>query len=626
MAQRKQVDDLDYRSMRGVAEDLDPAARPVDTYYRPADKGVEKPGVQAQWAKNLSEGLAELAQPMQSLTGAVAHSNLQEQQEQLKKGEIERMENAEKWAQAVRDGQIPEGANPWLIKGVYRQEGRAKAAEYNAQLSDAMAKSGINESDNPLDVAKFIEKFRGDYLKENEYLARNMDASDTFVPNMRAAEANLQQHHMSERQKEFSRRVRDNGYSEVVNLTRDLKATVTHPDLIGVVDPLVERRKIGTEISARMRGLYDMGLRGKEVGELTVDGVVAAAVEAQDVSLLDTLDDVTTKEGHKLGNTKYAREQRIQAANQIRRELEHDVTFKEGRERYRVWKEVDLPHAEVMRKAQEEELQRKRDKRIESDKAEVLMSDMYTWSFQNPAKDITAQPKWRELAKLEPKQAEWVRDAQRQYRENGSVVHDDSTAVNSIMARIGNNPTNVSDQEIFNGVPARTWGVPTTRMLFEFKRKMQNAEEQDPIYMKDQSYLSYKTGIMRAIAGSELNFDTSKSQVATLKQVEFIQYAMSIKGGSLPEYRDKLKAKFEEITKPYSDAGAEERKVRGTKDAAPATPAPAQSKTQPQPAPPPQKVNQLTPELAQKFPGKRATDEDTGRRFQSDGVNWIPIQ
>lgn len=135
-------------------EAIRPAAERVNIYYTPAEQGVPKPGVQAQWAKDLAEGL-EAINPAVNRFADKAHKEYTEQE--IAKGHEERMRNADKWRELIRTGQIPEGASPWFRMGLYQAEGRALSAEYSAALGDSLSKSGVMDSDDSSAVQWHIE-------------------------------------------------------------------------------------------------------------------------------------------------------------------------------------------------------------------------------------------------------------------------------------------------------------------------------------------------------------------------------------------------------------------------------------------------------------------------------------
>ena len=161
MAQRTQSNDyLDVFSRPSLA----PAANPVDTFVRPS------------LASSKGEQLAAAVASLDALQPALKREFKREADEDLAEGEQLFEEKRTDFAEAVRSGEIPAGASPYVRRGYRISQLRTLSASYAVELNRAMESSNIHEVDDPAQVEAFIRDFTDQFEETNG--VEGMDARE----------------------------------------------------------------------------------------------------------------------------------------------------------------------------------------------------------------------------------------------------------------------------------------------------------------------------------------------------------------------------------------------------------------------------------------------------------------
>lgn len=161
--QRVQVGDLSQPNLR-------PAAAPVDTF-------VQTNG--GQGLKQLAAGLAGIVPTLNRWSDNLAE---RDQQSKLDAGRAKARElggEAKTLAAAVKDGKIPEAANPWFRAGLQEQIGRVAADQWGAQLTVDLANDpAMQNSTNVADFDSFVQSHRQKFMEQN-----SLGGQDRFFTN-----------------------------------------------------------------------------------------------------------------------------------------------------------------------------------------------------------------------------------------------------------------------------------------------------------------------------------------------------------------------------------------------------------------------------------------------------------
>ena len=169
------------------APGLKPAAQAVDSYDPRLSKPLVefgRPDPHNSWM-DLAKGLGQLEPTLLQYQRVMQHN--ENFDAEAKGHEIYEQTKAENngrvaFKQAVTDGEIPAGANPYLVKGYQRAFLRDTAADYHMALKQAyMNDPKVRDSDDPAVLNQFVQgvrdKFRTDFLM-NEDGSSNFNALD----------------------------------------------------------------------------------------------------------------------------------------------------------------------------------------------------------------------------------------------------------------------------------------------------------------------------------------------------------------------------------------------------------------------------------------------------------------
>lgn len=302
MARRPQVTDPNAQRIK-----LTPRATPVDQFIRPQGVAPD-PSVHF----HLAEALATI------------NPNLQKFLQQTKKeGDAEDeaegarlfAENRVKFAEAVRQGLLPAGANPHLQRGYRMAQLRNSATDFDTALRNAYTENGGPDIGDIEGFAKeFYKQNRegilGDGFTDDEYF-------NAFQPMFERSIANLKQQHSAEKVKMFEERRLNEFDMEVV------KAIDTVLDGGGDWDLDLSgdsSKGLAALISERAKELIGEGVPAKTVNETLRRAIIAKAEDEQDPSLLSLMDEIKTGTGY-LGQTSESRKAREVAEDRILSEI-----------------------------------------------------------------------------------------------------------------------------------------------------------------------------------------------------------------------------------------------------------------------------------------------------------------
>lgn len=250
-----------------------PVTSPVDSYVRPTANTVQLEG-----ADNTLGELADALNKARPGVDALGDKLIEaDNEKQTKAGQEARIRNQANFRDAVKQGLIPEAANPWFVKGYMQLDGRASGQQMDAEMRQAWANSAVKESDDPKEFQSFVSGFVKDWTEKNGK-GMTPDWMDGFKSEMSKSENNLYAQHIAHRQAEISAGMRDKAGQVVSNL---LAAQKEREMGMAPDDPLVQasRQALSNEISAIGADLKAKGLSGTDFNKTLAETVIARGQE-----------------------------------------------------------------------------------------------------------------------------------------------------------------------------------------------------------------------------------------------------------------------------------------------------------------------------------------------------------
>jgi len=250
-----------------------PTARPVDTFIRPADPNETK-------SDALNKALA-------SLDGAFKPALKKGQRravDKLKsKGEQLFQKNRKDFGDAVRDGDLPFGASPFVKKGYRRAMLHTLGATYGTELNRALEQSSLHELSDPGEVEKFIQAFNEDFHKDNNLEGiQDRELSEFYTPIVQQANDGF-------RRKQANENIQFTEEQRFAAFENELLAVVSMGRLedggTGSVD-------IGAWLNTKAQELYDEGGNWSDIQKTIASIIGNAASDQGSHALLDILDNV----------------------------------------------------------------------------------------------------------------------------------------------------------------------------------------------------------------------------------------------------------------------------------------------------------------------------------------------
>ncbi|WP_339771424.1 hypothetical protein [uncultured Pseudosulfitobacter sp.] len=154
MSERRDVGDFLSVHARPVFQS---STQVVDTYVQPA-----------QQPRSKGEALAvALTQLDDAMSPVLKKGIRQAATREHEKGEELFQKNRKDFAEAVRSGEIPMGASPFVRRGYRESQLHVLGATYNVELKRALEHSNLSEVEDPAEVEQFIQAFNEKFREEN---------------------------------------------------------------------------------------------------------------------------------------------------------------------------------------------------------------------------------------------------------------------------------------------------------------------------------------------------------------------------------------------------------------------------------------------------------------------------
>ena len=380
---------------------LSPAASPSGSQFVQAGRThVGAPDADSNNLMKVAGALRQLEPTVNQAIGQYVHKV---SDEEFAEGQKAFFENRKPWNEAVKAGTIPVGASPYFVRGYQRAHLRDLAAGYGDYIRLKYQEDPIHESDDIKAFNGFLSNSMQEY--RTQVLAAGdgssafsaLDIKEAFDPLMVESNESLRRHHVSyrlEEHKKFGEEALMQGVQRIITDTPD--DLHDDPEFGKVFDARVNRL-----LYDEREGLVKNGLPGSRANQLVVDSIVNLAErKAQDgnatgaFQVLSMMDHVTTNGGRaSLGNSKYAKEKRLEAeqkivANQMQQErfnrtredwaIEGDFETRKARfeaaeqHRQKEWERADARWASEMESASRLDRERNAKAQVDADKALIM--------------------------------------------------------------------------------------------------------------------------------------------------------------------------------------------------------------------------------------------------------------
>ena len=261
---------------------VSPTASPVDVYQR----GVVKKSPFEALARTLSN-LERKATPIF-------------QAEEKRRGEAEYARGIELYNEtrvsigdAVRDGVIEEGESPYLRKGYRVSHLNAMSARYASELENALITKKLYTNGDPAAVEAFTTKFYTDFQEKNGL----NDSGDTELATYFSEPATKANETFRS-----SWKSKHTAWQKAANYDAWANEVSAFTDTLFLDDDTPEARlaKMGTLstwINEKVKLAEVDGMDRKKVKETILNSIILSAYEKEDLSILDTLDNIVTGTG-----------------------------------------------------------------------------------------------------------------------------------------------------------------------------------------------------------------------------------------------------------------------------------------------------------------------------------------
>lgn len=297
---RVQVQDL-YKD-RGYLPQIQPTARPVDTFVQPGHP------VQRNSDRQIGELIDAFKDVQPGLSRFAAQRVDQVNQEQLVEGHKAALANKAQFKEAINQGAIPAGVSPWFQVGWERQKAEVASTDFDRELREAYASSGLSEQNDPTKYNQWVAEFTHNWQESHQENKDNPEFQPVFNAMASKSQDNLASVHAAERTRKIEAEVE-------MNTDLQIGSILDYPngDQAGTIDTIVK-----TQIAN--------GLNGQVANKIIASAVVRKAIENNDLYQLEILKDIPSGSGT-VGDIGWVKEMVMQARDGITRAKSQEEHF-----------------------------------------------------------------------------------------------------------------------------------------------------------------------------------------------------------------------------------------------------------------------------------------------------------
>lgn len=265
---------------------------------RPQARVVDNFRLSTAQAPNEPDQFAQLAGALKELNPTINNFLKKEKKENDDASVAEGVklfnENKKGFAEAVRSGLIPAGANPHLQRGYRLSELKLKGHDYSTRLQTAWAGSEARNQNDPDVYQKFVQDFTADYSKTHLAGFDPTEVLSAFQPAVDRTQSVLQSQHTAYRIGENERIAMENvGMLTQANLEALGGQALDHSSPEGKQ----AISQTGAALTQDARELMSQGISGKKASAQILKSTIATAIERNDIGMLAVLDHVKTGTG-----------------------------------------------------------------------------------------------------------------------------------------------------------------------------------------------------------------------------------------------------------------------------------------------------------------------------------------
>ncbi len=285
--------------LRDAAPTVAPQAAPVDVFSRPSQKSSRSAALLGALGK-----LDKVVNPL------LEEYSKEAREREFSEGQQAFKANRKAFKDAVRDGDLPAGASPWVNRGYRTSQLKAQAGNYAVMLSRALDQSNLEETGDPQEIEQFMQEFYSDFAEKNGIADYDpVEVQDAFLPTVTQAHEGFRKAHM-QRHVKWVEDKRFEAYGAEL---------VTNIDVLGIQGGFAiegNRQQLNQTIMQAAATLDAEGLDRTKITKATIDIITNAAVNRSDLSILQSLKEVNLGTAP-LGNTAYGRSQMARARETI---------------------------------------------------------------------------------------------------------------------------------------------------------------------------------------------------------------------------------------------------------------------------------------------------------------------
>ena len=279
-----------------------PAATPVDTYVRPAAPKESKGTV-------LRDALSAV---QQSLSPVIQKEFKQSAKREYERGQELYQETRENFADAVRDGDVPMGASPFVRRGYRESQLNVQAAQYNIELQRRLEHSNLEAEEDPEVIEQFIADFDEEFIAANGLSEiPQTEFSRVFRPQALQAQNNFRNEQGS-RNIAYVEEARFRSFQNEVYLATT-QGRFSGPEGSAAADA----KNLADWLEARAQDMVEEGIDPEQVENLILQSVSQVALERTSNSTMSVLNGITVAGRPPLRETMQARGVRQNISNRI---------------------------------------------------------------------------------------------------------------------------------------------------------------------------------------------------------------------------------------------------------------------------------------------------------------------
>lgn len=289
MSERREVGDFLSVHARPT---FTPQAAPVDTYVRAR---VEPGSGDAL--------LNALSQLDQALSPTLKKEMRREARKEKAEGEALFQKNRKDFAQAVRDGDIPVGASPFVRRGYRESQLHVLGATYDVELKRALEHSNLHEVDNPAEVEEFIQAFNEKFYETNGLSGLpSREVNSVFTPIARRANDNFRSNQAS-RNIEYVEEQRFRTFEAELYMAVN-QGRFTGPEGSAAADA----ESLTQWLKLRTQELYEEGVDYELIERSVLKAVGQAAIDRGSVNIANVLSNISVGDMPPIGQSAAGRD------------------------------------------------------------------------------------------------------------------------------------------------------------------------------------------------------------------------------------------------------------------------------------------------------------------------------